>query len=184
MYVCIIHLRGTDVCMYYTHVYHLCVQYIHKYIHAYECTSLVPSLRILGFIGVCMYICIHANTYVCMYVRMYTYVCVHRYVWIYVLGALIKDLGVYRRRRLGSQLYHAPITRYSSQKRPSIEAKETYTKDKRGSAVNSIVHLSQVLKNWSPSKFTTAKCTYYKSHFTTQFTLVQKSLYYGKEHLL
>jgi hypothetical protein len=161
------------VCMY------VCI-HTYVYIDTYEYTSLVPSLRILGFIGVCMYVYTQIRMYVCLYVCIY----IHTYVCTYVLGALIKDLGVYRRRRLGSQLYHAPITRYSSQKRPSIEAKETYTKDKRGSAVNSIVHLSQVLKNWSPSKFTTAKCTYYKSHFTTQFTLVQKSLYYGKEHLL
>ena len=38
---------------------------------------------------------------------MYTY----KYECVYVLGALVKDLGIYRRRRLLSQLYHAPITR-------------------------------------------------------------------------
>jgi hypothetical protein len=149
MYVCIIHLRGTYVCMYYTHVYHLCVQYIHKYIHAYECTSLVPSLRILGFIGVCMYICIHANTYVCMYVRMYTYVCVHRYVWIYVLGALIKDLGVYRRMYvcIYANTYvcmfvytyiHTYVRTYLV---PSLRILGFIGAG--GSAVNSIMHLSQ-----------------------------------------
>ena len=55
-----------------------------------------------------MYVCVCVCMYVCMRACTHT---LHTYnVCIYVLGALVKDLGVYRRRRLLSQLYHAPIT--------------------------------------------------------------------------